>query len=142
MKKKIFSVFAVLMFIASTAYAHEKRAVGEYEFVVGFVNEPAFSGGINGIDLRILKNGEPAEGLESNLNASVQYADDVQRLELAFKPKHKQPGAYAAHFLPSKPGKYTFYITGKIGDKEISEVFVSGEKFHDVNDSEAVKWPK
>lgn len=142
MKNKIFGFLAILILVTSTADAHEKRTVGDCEFVVGFVNEPAFSGGINGIDLRISKNGAPTEGLESNLKAFVQYADAAERLELAFKLKHKQPGAYAAYFLPAKPGKYIFYITGKINDKEINEVFASGDKFHDVNDSEAVKWPK
>lgn len=139
--KKIVGVLALIFLLASPALAHEKRAVGDYELVVGFVNEPAFSGAMNGIDLRVSKAGEPVEGLEETLKASVSYGDQPDALLLGFKRKYKDPGKYAAYFLPAKPGKYTFRITGKMGEVELDEVFASGEKFHDVEDVGAVTWP-
>ncbi|MBT4126111.1 MAG: hypothetical protein HOJ22_05655 [Chloroflexi bacterium] len=44
-------VFAVLG--TSTALAHEGRDVGDYNFVVGFINEPAVEGMLNGVSLRV-----------------------------------------------------------------------------------------
>jgi hypothetical protein len=37
----------------STALAHEGRDVGDYNFVVGFINEPAVEGMLNGVSLRV-----------------------------------------------------------------------------------------
>lgn len=141
MKKKMIIFLTALLFINSLAYAHEKRAVGEYEFVVGFVNEPAFSGAMNGLDLMVNKNQAPVDGIQT-LKASVQFEAQEEKLNLTLKPRYKQPGKYAGYFFPTKPGKYTFYITGKVGETEIDEVFVSGEKFHNIEDVEALKWPK
>ncbi|TVR68555.1 MAG: hypothetical protein EA415_16300 [Sphaerobacteraceae bacterium] len=44
----------LLVTLAATISAHETREVdGEFEFVVGFMNEPAYVNQMNGIDLRI-----------------------------------------------------------------------------------------
>ena len=37
----------------ATALAHEGRDVGDYNFVVGFINEPAVEGMLNGVSLRV-----------------------------------------------------------------------------------------
>jgi plastocyanin len=44
-------LFAVLG--TSTVLAHEGRDVGDYNFVVGFINEPAVEGMLNGVSLRV-----------------------------------------------------------------------------------------
>lgn len=44
-------LFAVLG--TSTALAHEGRDVGDYNFVVGFINEPAVEGMLNGVSIRV-----------------------------------------------------------------------------------------
>ena len=44
-------LFAVLG--TSTALAHEGREVGDYNFVVGFINEPAVEGMLNGVSVRV-----------------------------------------------------------------------------------------
>ena len=50
----LFSVIGV-----RSALAHEGRNVGDYNFIVGFINEPAIEGMINGVSLRVasLKEG-------------------------------------------------------------------------------------
>ncbi|MBI3953814.1 MAG: hypothetical protein HY330_04815 [Chloroflexi bacterium] len=40
---------------AAPAAAHERRAVGQYTFVVGFTGEPAFVEDKNGVDLRVTR---------------------------------------------------------------------------------------
>jgi len=44
-------LFAVLG--TATALAHEGRDVGDYNFIVGFINEPAVEGMLNGVSLRV-----------------------------------------------------------------------------------------
>ncbi len=124
------------------ASAHERRVVaGRFEFIVGFINEPAFSGQMNGVDLRVTQKNKPVENLEGQLKVIVTRNDVDRSLELKFERKYNDPGHYAAHFLPAKPGKYVFRIVGTIGGVTIDEQFESGEKFHDVNDAAPLQFP-
>ena len=58
-------VAACLMAVAAagTAAAHEPRGVADYRLVVGFAQEPAFEGLLNGVSLRVSK---PAEAAHSD----------------------------------------------------------------------------
>jgi len=53
----VVGVLASILVLGSTqhASAHERRTVlnGRYQFVVGFLNEPAVSGEVNSVDLRV-----------------------------------------------------------------------------------------
>src|SRR5256714_7989297 len=66
-------VVASLLLTSGTAYAHERRTVGPYQFVVGWLNEPAYVGQLNSLDLRITdtRNTQPVSGLEKTLAADV-----------------------------------------------------------------------
>lgn len=149
---RLFALFVAVAVAASLtgsrASAHEVRVVGDgqYELVVGFLDEPAFVGEKNGLDLRVSKlpvpgeatpeaggatpvaGGEvettPVEGLESTLQAEVIYGD--QRLALTLDTVYNEPGAYASHFFPMAEGDYSFHITGTIEGLAIDETFTSG----------------
>lgn len=132
-----------LFFAASSAQAHEHRDVGgKYEWVVGFMNEPAFSGQMNGVDLRITRDGRPVEGAEKTLRAAVRKKDQDGRIELPLRTRYKQPGVYAGDFLPSEAGGYEFEIFGTLEGAAVHEVFKSGNGFGDVQDSEPLRFPK
>lgn len=139
MKTMIMIVLALMW--ALPAQAHEKRVVagGAYQFVVGFVQEPAFSGQANGVDLRVTKQEEAVEGLEKTL--SVDISKDGKSIALAFEPNFKEPGRYAAYFVPSQEGSYQFRIFGTIDNITINEKFESGQKFDDVRNSREVVFP-
>lgn len=140
--KKLFLFLLFTLAISAVAFAHEKRGVGDLQIVVGFVNEPAFSGEMNGIDLRVkTADDQPVEGLEKSLKAEVRYADRDEVMELTFRKRYKQPGVYAAYFLPSRPGQYHFRIMGQAGEQAIDETFSSGERFHDVENSKELFFP-
>lgn len=142
MRKIFFTVFLIGLLTTPLAYAHEKRAVGDAQFVVGFVNEPAFNGEMNAVDLRVSdQDGKPIEGLEQTLKAEVGYGEAGEVMEIPFRKRYNQPGAYAAYFLPVRPGKYRFHIFGKIADAAVDETFNSGEGFHDVENSKALAFP-
>lgn len=141
MKKTVFLVLVILCF-SNVLWAHEKRSVGEYEFIVGFLNEPAFSGAMNGLDLRVSKDGQPVEGLEKNLQALVKSPDGKSVMTLTLRKRYKQPGAYAGHFLPVQPGQYSFQVAGKIDGAEVDETFTSGPgTFGNVENAEALRFP-
>lgn len=52
------SVITLFSLVIGTVSAHEGRAVGDYNFIVGFLNEPAFEGFQNGVSVRVTKEAE------------------------------------------------------------------------------------
>ncbi len=133
---------AVLTVGPGTASAHERRAVGPYTFVVGFLNEPAFEGETNGIDLRITRTAgeEPVEGAEKTLKAEVVVGGSTLPLEL--RPRFRQPGAYNGEFVPTRPGAYTFRFSGTIDGQPVNETFESGPgRFNDVQAVGPLQFP-
>ncbi|TMB94270.1 MAG: hypothetical protein E6J38_08505, partial [Chloroflexi bacterium] len=68
-------VLASLGIYSGRAYAHERRMVGAYQFVVGWLTEPAYLGQLNSLDLRITDTRQnpaaPVSGLEKTLTADV-----------------------------------------------------------------------
>lgn len=131
--------------------AHEVRTVGEYEFVVGFLDEPAFAGEKNGLDLRISALGPSTpvaedeelagvEDLEETLEAEVIFGD--QTMALPLEAAWNDPGAYESFFFPMEPGDYTFRIFGTIDGAEVDESFTSSpEGFNSVQDSAPLRFP-
>jgi hypothetical protein len=125
-----------------TASAHERRTVGPYTFVVGFLNEPAFEGDTNGIDLRITRTAgeEPVEGAEKTLQAEVVVGGSTLPLEL--RPRFRQPGAYNGEFVPTRPGAYLFRFSGTIDGQPVNESFESGPgRFNDVQAVGPLQFP-
>ncbi len=137
---------AGLMASIGLASAHEGREVGEYEIVVGFLNEPAIVEEPNGLDLRVSKGhhgeeAQPVEGLADTLQAEVIYGDQTMPLEL--QPAFGEPGAYRAEFIPTAEGAYTFRIFGTIEGTPIDERFTSGpETFSEVQSRADLSFPK
>src|SRR5262245_47665316 len=77
------------------ALAHERRMVGKYQLVVGFINEPAYVNQVNGIDFRVTNTdtSKPVEGLEKTVKAEVIVGGKNLPVNLA--TRFGQPGAYA-----------------------------------------------
>lgn len=130
------------------ASAHEHRDVADtFSFTVGFLDEPAFAGQQNGLDLRISTldptggvNSQPVEGAEATLTAVVGYGD--QTLPITVEPVYNEPGSYRAIFFPTAPGDYSFHITGTIDDTPIDETFTSADgEFGAVQDPAPLQFP-
>ena len=138
----VVSSFAIY---AGTAAGHERRMVGPYQFVVGFISEPAFAGTVNSLDLRITDTrstpAKAVEGLEKTLTATVQ-SGGLAPLELKVTARFGQPGAYNGYFLPTAAGTYIFDIRGKIDTLDVSEKFESGPgRFNDIESTTALQYP-
>ena len=125
------------------AAAHEGRPVGDgrYEMIVGFLDEPAFVGEKNGLQLYVVKLASmatpeagdatpvaveevfdrPVQGLETSLRAVVIYGD--QRLELTLDPVYDAPGEYTSDFFPMAEGDYGFHVFGTVEGMAVDETF-------------------
>jgi hypothetical protein len=137
---------AALVFGAmpGTVLAHERRVVaGKYQFVVGFLQEPAVQGQLNGVDLRVtnIETNQPVTGLEKTLKVRVRAGGGPEK-EFALEPRFNMPGVYAAYFIPSRPGGYVFTFVGTIDGQQINEVFQSGPgRFSDVSPTDELAFP-
>lgn len=129
----------LLLLVPDLASAHERRTVGKYAFVVGFLNEPAYANQSNSIDLTICEGSECKYEVKDGSRVVSNPVNDAQKslkvevvmgsaspMTLQIAPRFGQPGKYSSYFLPSKTGAYTFHITGTLGSDKIDEKFTSG----------------
>jgi hypothetical protein len=139
-------VVASLLIFSGRAEAHERRMVGPYEFVVGWLTEPAYLGQLNSLDLRITDTRQspaaPVTGLEKTLTADVA-AGGLTPFKLTVTARFGSAGAYNGVVMPTVKGTYTFHIVGKIDTMNIDEKFISGPStFGDIEDTSAVQYPQ
>ncbi|MGH9197667.1 MAG: hypothetical protein ACRD1T_18230 [Acidimicrobiia bacterium] len=138
--------------------AHEHRAVGNYEFVVGWLNEPALAYEPNGLSLRITffpngvpeeeseeaeAEGQPVEGLEETLQAEIIAGGGAQTRELTLEPAFNDPGHYESVIIPTVPGDYSFRVFGDLEGQQIDESFTSGpETFSVIEEVAELQFPE
>lgn len=129
---------ALVTIVISPTFAHERRQVGKYAFVVGFLNEPAYANQLNSLDLtvclgdsckytvqdgsRVVSN--PVKDLEKTLKVEVSTGAHAP-IPLTVEPRYANPGKYNGYFEPTATGNYTFHIYGTIGSDKIDEKFTS-----------------
>lgn len=120
----------ILALLPGLAGAHETRTVAnDYEFVVGFIEEPAIQNDTNGLSLTITKAGQPVLNAQDTLRAQVVFGD--QGRDLVLTPVFDTQGEYRATFIPTQPGDYTFRITGDLEGTAIDETFTSSPEGFD-----------
>ncbi len=125
------SAFAVVFgsFLTTTASseAHERRAVGSYSFVVGWLAEPALINQPNAVDLRVSRAADASAvtGLEQTLKVEVTAGGETT--EVTMRPRFNVPGAYDGRLIPTELGVYSFKITGTIEGEQVNETFTAGQ---------------
>jgi hypothetical protein len=135
---------AMLAILAAPAAAHERRTVGAYTFVVGWLNEPAHVGQLNALDLRVTETatGKGVEGLEKTLSAEIRTGGRADGHALTLEARFGQPGAYKGEVVPTRTGDYRFHITGTIGSQRVDETFESGPgRFEGVEEITSLEYP-
>jgi hypothetical protein len=155
----VVAIIGIIVFGTASAppetSAHEVRAVGNYQFVVGFLNEPAFAYEPSGLDLIVTffpngvpegeeaeGEGQPVEGLEETLQAEVIAGGGAATKEIPIEPAFGDPGVYESPMIFSAPGDYSFHIFGEIEGQEIDETFVSGpETFGPMENPNEIEFP-
>ena len=137
-------VVASLGIFTSPAAAHERRAIGPYTFVVGWLAEPAYVGEINALDLTVTETAstKAVEGLEKTLKAELIVGGGAATTPLTIAARFGLPGKYQGQVLPTKVGDYTFHITGTVNTMAIDEKFESGPgRFGAIEDIVALQFP-
>lgn len=130
---------------AGTAAAHERRTVGPYQLVVGWLNEPAYVGLMNSFDLRVTDTrvtpAKAVEGLEKTLTVDLRTGG-LAPLPLTVTTRFGVPGAYNGYVMPTATGTYIFTIKGKIESLDVNETFESGPgRFGDIESTDALQYP-
>lgn len=130
---------------AGSAAAHERRTVGPYQLVVGWLNEPAHVGLMNSLDLRVTDTRvtppKAVEGLEKTLTVELRTGG-LAPLPLTVTARFGAPGAYNGYVMPTATGTYVFTIKGKIEALDVNEKFESGPgRFGDIESTDALQYP-
>ena len=120
-KKYLLSSLLALLFLLfnyQTVFAHESITIGDYEFEIGWVEEPAIVGQQNAILVIVsdTSSGEaqPVEDV-SSLEVTVSYGGQSKVLTL--QPLGEDtPGQYMAPIIPTVPGQLTIILGGQLGD--------------------------
>jgi hypothetical protein len=120
--------------------------IGKIDFEIGFLNEPVYVGFQNGVFLAVHdEGGNPVEDVADTLKVQVVYG--TQTMDVALEPNFEEdtggaPGQYVAHFIPTRPGKYTFHLSGSIGGERIDRSFTSSPTtFDEAVDPMTVQFP-
>jgi len=148
---RMLAALATLAIVASSfaiygnvALGHERRTVGPYTFVVGWINEPSYVNLLNSLDLTVTETtgAKPVEGLDKTLKAELTFGGTSQAQPLTLAARFGQPGKYTGYVLPTKVGDYTFHITGTVGTMNIDEKFESGPgRFGSIESTDPLQYP-
>src|SRR5215211_2689954 len=134
-----FIVFLALVLYAQVAFAHESVTVGDYEFEIGWVDEPPIVGQQNAILVNVTNmSGGEAQPVEdvSSLTVTVSYGGQSKPLTL--QPQGEDtPGQFMAPILTTLPGQYTVILGGKLGDTDIRAEVEPEE----VNSADTLQFP-
>lgn len=131
-------------FTSNVALGHERRNVGQYTFVVGWINEPSYVGLLNSLDLTVTETsgGKAVEGLDKTLKADLTYGGLTTPQPLTLAARFGQPGKYTGYVVPTKIGEYTFHITGTVGTMNVDEKFTSGPgRFGSIESTDPLQYP-
>jgi hypothetical protein len=152
----VFTIALLVVFVLPTT-AHEHREVGDYELTFGWQAEPAVAGVLNGPELFIAPAGESHEDEseeheheeesvsleELNVSLEVEVIFGPASRTFSLEPAFGEPGHFVADMIPTRPGDYTFRVTGTIGDLEIDETFDSAEGgFSSVEPASDIQFPE
>jgi hypothetical protein len=131
---------------AAPALAHEQRASGGFDLVVGWGEEPAYTGVMNSVEVTVSEAGAgaPVTDLGDALQVEVSKGSDTITLPLeAVAPGVSgAAGTYRAWLIPTRPGTYTFRLTGSIRGQDVGESFTSSAStFDDVEHLARIQFP-
>jgi hypothetical protein len=141
--RPILAALAITALVQGTASAHEHRRVGELDMVVGWIDEPALAGFKNAVQVIVTRSEEPVEN--GTLEVLILFGDkdsETQSDTLPLEPSFGVPGQFEATVIPTRPGQYTFHITGRLAGARIDEFFTSGpDTFNDIQNPSEAEFP-
>jgi hypothetical protein len=153
MSRFALAVAFMLVIIASSitlgvnAAAHETRMVGPYQFVVGWLYEPAFQGQPNAATIRVtdprVSPAKPVVGLEKTVTIQVFSGGLTTPFTGSVRSVFGQPGLYALDVFPTTSGGYKYKVAGKVESLDMNETFESGPStFGDIVAVTSLQYPE
>jgi len=149
---RMLAALATLAIVASSfaingnvALGHERRTVGPYTFVIGWIVEPAYVDNMNALDLTVTETqgAKAVEGLEKTLQAEVIVGGAAKTMPLKLAARFGLPGKYQGQLLPTRTGDYSFHIFGNVGTTKVDEKFESGPNtFGGIESTNALQFPE
>lgn len=136
-------VLVALLCGGPLASAHEARQVGPLTIEIGWIDEPPLAGFENGIEVGIERGGGPVRSADLQVQVifGPQGSANASR-PLRLQPVFDAPGEFTTFVIPTRPGTYTFRLTGTAGGVAIDESFTSGPNtFEDVRSSAEFEVP-
>ena len=110
--------------LAGTAEAHERRTVGPVQMVVGWLNEPAYAGFLNAVQLRLSDDAGPISDAGDAVKVEIDFGDQKMG-PVALAPAFGSPGEYRANLIPTRAGAYPFRFVGTVRGQQLDQKFTS-----------------
>lgn len=126
------------------ASAHEVREVGDLTLVVGWSGEPAYAGFGNEVQVVVSETRGERPVEDGELQAEVTFGEpgSGSTTSVTLDPAFDTPNEYLGYIIPTRPGTYSFHVTGTVGGQTIDETFTSGpQTFDDVNNPTDAEFP-
>jgi hypothetical protein len=140
MPRFVLLAVATSLLAAASAAGHDRKQVGDVRLVIGWGDEPAFSGLKNAIEVDVADaKGQPVAE-DASLAVDVSFGD--QHVMLPLRPARGQPGRFRALLQPTRAGTYAFHITGTVKGQAIDATSTcSGTTFACVIDVADIQFP-
>jgi hypothetical protein len=127
----------------SILLAHDAHVVGPYRLVIGWGEEPAFTGIRNSVVVTITEAARA--GIVADLGGgalSVEVSFGNERVLLPLQPVGGHPNEFRAWIVPTRAGTYTFRVTGTVKHHPIDITSKCSENTFDcVTDVSEIQFP-
>jgi hypothetical protein len=126
MSRMVLLAVVTLLLAARFADAHDRQEVAGFRLVIGWGDEPAFSGLKNAVEVDVADAaGQP---VTEGAALSVDVSFGGEHVALPMRPARGQPGKYRAILLPTRAGTYAFHITGTVKGQAIDASSTCSDK--------------
>ena len=131
----------LLLSSSSAVWAHETRDVDQLRLTIGWGDEPAFTGFKNFVSVAVSDaKGAPVIDPGGSLSVEVSFGDE--RIVLPLLPAGERRGEYRAWLVPTRPGTYTFHITGRIKGQTVDATSTCSDRTFDcVSEISDIQFP-
>jgi hypothetical protein len=120
--------------------AHDAHVAGPYRLAIGWADEPAFTGIRNAVFVEISEAGKSP--LTEPASLTVEVSVGAERIVLPLSADPARRHVFQAPLVPTRPGTYTFHLTGKVRNQPIDITTICSEKTFDcVQDGSAIQVP-
>jgi len=158
----LFVFCTIILVSVPSAWAHEHRVLDignqRVEFVVGWVNEPAYVDEVNAVDFWAhyinstcpqgsVDTACPVYGLDQSLQVQVMTGGQSQVLTFSPNLSNDVPplfyGEYTASLMPTVPGSISFRLFGAVNGTPVNETFSCGPTtFECVDPASEIQFPQ